>query len=224
MKILIVSATPFEVQPLYDYVDSNWVNYEPQKFQKGNIGVEFLIAGVGVPNTIFYLSKKLFEHTFDLVINAGIAGAFDPNTELGSVWNVVEDRFGDLGVEEADGTFTDIFEMELIQANESPFTSGLIINPNSQTFHFLPPARAITVNKVHGTQKSIEAIKSKYGADLESMEGAGFFYVCQQIKVNFLQIRSISNIVEPRNKENWNIPLAIKKLNGVLIEMLEIFS
>jgi futalosine hydrolase len=31
--------------------------------------------------------------------------------------------------------------------------------------------------------------------------------------VKCLQIRSISNYVELRNKENWNIPLAINNLN-----------
>ena len=40
-------------------------------------------------------------------------------------------------------------------------------------------------------------------------------------QVKFLQIRSISNYVETRNRENWNIPLAIQNLNQVLTEMLQ---
>ncbi len=224
MRILIVSATPFEVQPLVDYANVHWVNYEPLKYQKGKSSLDFLITGVGIPNTIFHLTRSLLATSYDLIINAGIAGAFDPATELGSVWNVVEDRFGDLGVEEADGNFVDVFEMELQDANSGPFQAGKIINPASQSFQFLPRASAITVNKVHGSKRSIAAIKDKYSTDLESMEGAAFFYVCQQLKVNFLQIRSASNIVEPRNRENWNIPLAIKKLNEVLVEMLNLLS
>jgi hypothetical protein len=31
----------------------------------------------------------------------------------------------------------------------------------------------------------------------------------------------VSNYVEPRNKNNWDIPLAIETLNKVAIEMLE---
>jgi futalosine hydrolase len=49
------------------------------------------------------------------------------------------------------------------------------------------------------------------------MEGAAVFYVAQQEKIPALQIRAISNLVEKRNKDNWDIPLAIKNLNEWLI-------
>jgi len=39
-------------------------------------------------------------------------------------------------------------------------------------------------------------------------------------EINFLQIRSISNYVEPRNKDNWDLPLAISNLNNTLIELI----
>jgi futalosine hydrolase len=35
-----------------------------------------------------------------------------------------------------------------------------------------------------------------------------------------MQIRSISNYVEKRNKENWNIPLALKNLHATILELL----
>jgi futalosine hydrolase len=53
------------------------------------------------------------------------------------------------------------------------------------------------------------------------MEGAGIFYVCKMEKTPCLQIRSISNYVEPRNTANWNIVLAVKRLNEKLILMLK---
>ncbi len=52
------------------------------------------------------------------------------------------------------------------------------------------------------------------------MEGAAFFYACLMTQAPFLQIRAISNYVEPRNKDNWNIPLAIDRLNEVLAQMV----
>jgi futalosine hydrolase len=45
------------------------------------------------------------------------------------------------------------------------------------------------------------------------MEGATVFKVCEEMKVSCIQIRSISNKVEKRNKENWNLDLAISNLN-----------
>ena len=45
------------------------------------------------------------------------------------------------------------------------------------------------------------------------MEGAAVFKVCKEMKVPCIQIRSISNKVERRNKENWDLDLAISNLN-----------
>jgi len=37
--------------------------------------------------------------------------------------------------------------------------------------------------------------------------------VSQKFNIRFIQIRSISNYVEERNRENWNLDLAIRNLN-----------
>ena len=52
------------------------------------------------------------------------------------------------------------------------------------------------------------------------MEGAAFMYVANAFNWNALQLRSISNKVENRNKEDWDMPLAIKNLNTVLINCI----
>ena len=52
------------------------------------------------------------------------------------------------------------------------------------------------------------------------MEGAAFFYICSGEKIPFLALRSISNRVEPRNKNNWNIPLALDNLSEKLKEII----
>ena len=53
------------------------------------------------------------------------------------------------------------------------------------------------------------------------MEGAAFFLACLLSEVPFLEIRSISNFVEPRNREAWDLPLAIDNLNVALIELIK---
>jgi len=52
------------------------------------------------------------------------------------------------------------------------------------------------------------------------MEGAAFFYVCLQEKAPFIQIRSISNYVGEQDKSKWEISLAVKNLNNVLLDIL----
>ncbi len=224
MFITIVSATPFEIDPLFLYLKEHFTEKGQFLFEKDELTVQVLITGVGTPFTAFTLGYYLSKHQPDLAINAGIAGAFNLNFKIGDVVNIVSERFGDLGVEMADGTFTDVHELGLINPNEAPFQKGVLNNPKAIEQQFLPPANGLTVNKVHGCSSSIKSIKSKYKADVESMEGAAFFMACLMTKVDFLEIRAISNYVEPRNKENWNITLAIENLNKVLIEMIKAYS
>jgi futalosine hydrolase len=220
MKILIVSATEFEILPLVNYLKKTYKNRDNTRFFSKEVDIHILVTGVGTVHTTFALASFLAQKPFDLVVNLGIAGAFNRKLKLGDVLQVVSDRFADVGVEDADGEFTDIFEMELIDWNERPYINGKLYPTNAEN-KFLPQASSITVNKVHGTSQSIEKIAKKYPADLESMEGAAFFYCCLQHKVDCLQIRSISNYVEPRNKDNWNIGLAIENLNKIGIEMIQ---
>ncbi|MBI5009539.1 MAG: hypothetical protein HZB98_07815 [Bacteroidia bacterium] len=44
------------------------------------------------------------------------------------------------------------------------------------------------------------------------MEGAAFFYVCAKENVPFIALRSVSNMVERRARDKWNIPLAIENM------------
>ena len=74
--------------------------------------------------------------------------------------------------------------------------------------------KGITVNTVHGNEKSITEIVNRLNPDVESMEGAAVFKVCNEFEVPCMQIRAISNIVEKRNKANWNMPLAVLNLNN----------
>ena len=64
MKILLVSATKFEVHPLLKLLGGK------SKFGKHSIDV--LITGVGMTATSFHLGKS-FSKKYDLAINAGVA-------------------------------------------------------------------------------------------------------------------------------------------------------
>lgn len=193
-------------------------------FTVNDLDVHFLITGVGMTATAFSLGYILANNKYHLVINAGIAGAFNRELKIGDVVQIDSEQFGDLGVEERDGQFTDAFDLGLIEKNQLPFQNGVMKNEGSAQFNFLPIHKGLTINKVHGTQTSIEAIQNKYDADVESMEGAAFFYACLMADVPFLQIRSISNYVEPRNRDNWDLPLAIGNLNKILKEVVEVLG
>lgn len=221
MKILIVSATPFEVQALGANLQAHFTQLGDFHYQGRNTEVHLLITGVGLPLAAFSMGEMLNQNRFDLAIQAGVGGAYDRSLELGDVVEIISDCFADLGVEEKDGRFTSVHEMGLLPRDEHPFREGRLWNMPEVERAFLPKVHGLSVNKVHGYEPSIAAIKQYYPfAQVESMEGAAFFYACLIHSLHFLQIRAISNYVEARNREAWELELALVNLNTTLIELI----
>ena len=213
MKILLVAATKAEIDPFLTHF--SFRNQLPYDISFGNFQIKVLITGVGMVATAFYVGKALSEHRFDLAINIGIAGSFTDKLSPGDVCKVIEDIFIEMGAEDGDG-FLSIEELGF--GKISYFEKANLLFP--KTIH-LKSVKAITVNKVHGNIKSISKTIGDFNPDIESMEGAAFFYACEQSKTACIQIRSISNKVERRNRDNWQIGLAIKNLNDTLIKLFE---
>ena len=224
MNILICSATIFEVAPFRKYLENNFQNVNNQLFKNNKLNIYLSITGIGMTLTAYNLGKLLSKYKIDVAINVGIAGAIDQNFKIGDMVNVVSEEFGDVGVENLDGSFSSMHELDLIPKNEFPFRNGKLENPDKDFSSFLPKAKGLTINKVHGQSSSIAALRHRTDSQIETMEGAAFFYVCMVEKISFLQIRAISNFVEPRNRDNWNIPLAITNLNQILEELIETFG
>ena len=84
----------------------------------------------------------------------------------------------------------------------------------------LKPVKAITVNTATGSEITRKKLIKKFNPDIETMEGATFFYICARENIPFLAIRAISNRVEPRDKSKWNIQLALDNLSEKLNEVI----
>lgn len=221
MKILIVSATSYEIAPLFQYMDEHATKKSFFEYEYKGHTLYPLVTGVGALMTAFALARYKDMGETDVVINAGLAGAYHDSLALGEVVEVVKDRFADIGVEEADGSFTDVYQLGLTDKNQYPYEGGWIQAKPSKYTTDLKQASGLTVNTVHGTAESISKIKKKYLADVETMEGAGCMYACRVLDVAHHQIRAISNMVEPRNKDNWKIAKAIDELNALLITFVD---
>ena len=205
MNLLVVAATDFEIKP----------------FIQNNKNAEILITGVGIPATIFHLTKQLARKEYSLVIQAGIAGAFNKVLAPGSVAIIEKDTFADIGIDEK-GTFTTLFETGLAHENDFPYNSGWLVNEHEYFTHpSLFVAKGITVNKIIDDEVQLKKIREKFEADIESMEGAAFHYVCLQQNLQFLQMRSISNIAGERDKTKWMMKEAINNLNIELVKLVK---
>lgn len=208
MRILVVAATTFEIGI----------------FLKWNKDIDVLVSGVGIPAAMYHLTKKLLQHNYDMVIQAGIAGTFTEKLIKGEVVLVKKDAFADVGVEE-DGEFKTLFQLGFSDENKFPFLHGWLINPHKvlQATH-LKVVTAATVNRLSDRKEQTQQIQKVFNADIESMEGAALHYICMEMNIPFLQMRSISNQVADRDKNNWKIKDAIENLNTELIKFVQTLS
>lgn len=205
MKILLTAATVFELEGILD-------------LNSFDASVSTLVTGVGMTATAFSLGKHLANNSYDLVLNVGIAGAFNYELELGEVVEIANDQFSELGAED-DESFLSLVDMGLAAPNDFPFTNS-VLNARHNVTHSLKKVQGITVNKVHGSESSIQKVVERLKPDVESMEGAAFLYSCLMNNQDCMQIRAISNYVEKRNRNAWQIELALSNLAQELKQIL----
>jgi futalosine hydrolase len=224
LRIILVTATSSEADTLKTIPGMKIIS---GGFFFGGNEIIPLVTGVGSVATAWAMTKIFSSGVkADLAINIGIAGSFRDDLPVGEVVVPVSDCFADAGVETGSGFLT-LAEAGLVDPDAFPFKSGRIFSDNrfvSRAGRLLCPVNAITVNTSTGTQKNIKLISERYHPDIETMEGAAFFYVCSRENIPFLAIRAVSNMVEPRNREKWNISLAINNLSekfGVLLSSFD---
>jgi len=212
--ILLVAATTFEIKPTIDLIE----------IQNLTSKIKIIISGVGSPATIYATMKSIAQEKPELLIQAGIAGSFKPEIKIGDVVIAKTEQWCDLGIEDHD-EFHSLFDLQFTKPNELPYSNEKIEckYPKIQAIEQLRKVHAVTSNTTHGNHLNIDKIVKKWNPDIETMEGAAVAYICAMENIPFLQIRSISNIVEPRNREAWNIPLAIENLNKELLKTIQAF-
>jgi futalosine hydrolase len=226
MKILLIAATNTEIDPLVKQLIENKCSIESdKKIIYHALNIDILITGIGLVFTAYHLAKTLIGQKYDLVLNMGIAGSFNKDIRIGEVVIVKQEEFCDLGIEGVN-EYKTIFESGFIDKQTFPFRDGKLKADryDNEIIKHCKQVRSISSNTAHGKGKTINALIEKFNPDIESMEGAAFFYVCLMESVNFIQIRAISNYVETRNVKNWNIPLALENLAIFVIRLLDDLS
>jgi futalosine hydrolase len=224
MRILVVSATALEVAPLLKRVAHTLEpNDRLARARYRGHDIDVLTTGVGMVATAAWCARTLTQTSYTMAFNVGLCGTFDRSIRLGSVVHVTSDCLPELGAEDGDAFLT-IHDMHLLGADEFPFRSGQLINqlpPPNAALDALPRARGITVNTVHGHEQSIAAAAARFDPQVETMEGAAFMFASLIHAVPFAQIRAVSNIVERRNRDAWDIPGALASLTAATFAILD---
>ena len=206
MKTLVVAATHAELHRLFAHFELPEENFIQTPV------FDIVITGVGMTATAFALGGTL-NNSYDLILNLGIAGCFDHSVPLGQLVHVTTETFSELGAEDRD-SFLPIADLGFGKSTYQSATPPITLPGHLLT------GSGITVNTVHGNTDSIRQIEQRFHPLTESMEGAAVFYAGEQLNIPVVQIRSISNYVEARNRESWKIGLAIANLNSWAIDFL----
>jgi futalosine hydrolase len=178
--------------------------------------VDLVTTGVGMVATAARCSRALARTPYDLALNFGVCGSFDLMLTPGTVVHVVSDRLVELGAEDGE-RFLTLKDLKLDGADE--FVN--VNPPVNATLAALPAVSGITVNTVHGNERSIACLLTRCRPQVESMEGAAFMYACLLHNVPFAQVRAVSNVVERRNRNSWRFAEAVENLNRTARAILE---
>src|SRR5690606_21250620 len=122
----------------------------------------------GMVATAMALGKRLASIPYDLLLNVGIAGSFDRTIALGEVVAVVEDTFSELGAEDGD----QCIDSEALGLASCTFAC----DQKHAMLQGLRRCKGITVNTVHGNERTIDEVIARLAPHTESMEGAAIFH------------------------------------------------
>jgi futalosine hydrolase len=226
MKITVVSATETEAGALKSIRGITFGN-GIYRFAGADAEISLIVAGVGSVATAWAVSKHISSgFQPELAINIGIAGTYNDTIGMGEVVMPVTDCFADAGIDTGDNFLT-LGEAGLEDPDSFPFRNGRIWSENrfvTKVSKAVRSVNAITVNTATGSEENTGRLLKKYNPDIETMEGAAFFYICSRGNIPFLALRSVSNKVGPRDKSSWNIPLALENLSEKLREVLPLLA
>ena len=211
MNIVLVCPTAFEMELLRAIARET--------------GMDLLVCGVGPVQAAYATTRYLEKNPLDLVILAGIGGAYrEPLLDSGKAFVAKSEVFADLGRCSGDG-FEPIEMGEIsleISYNLVKEGDGLfeMVKKSSR----LGLASMATVSCASGSRERGAMISSFFGVDIENMEGAAVSLVCKNYRVRFIELRSISNLAGDTNKANWDIKGALEILCEGFKELVDLLE
>jgi futalosine hydrolase len=170
--------------------------------------VEVLVGGVGPAAAAAAASAALAGSGYDLVLCAGIGGGLG-RAPVGGIAVASSIVFADLGVETGSG-FAPVSTLGF-GVERYAVEPRLGIDLAERTGGQL--GTVLTVATATGTAGTAADLAARFpDAVAEGMEGAGVAAAAQHHGVPFGEIRAVSNLVGPRQRDAWRIPDALAAL------------
>lgn len=185
---------------------------------------DVIVSGVGQAASAAVTSQVLSKNTYDLVMCIGIAGGFSPIANVGSVSLATDIIAADLGVQTKEG-FVPINKLGF-GVNSFRIDENLVLqisNALRKSPLTVAVGPIVTVSTATGTKETeIRLSKQHPGVVAEAMEGFGVAMAASIYNVPFVEIRAISNLVGPRDRDSWKIEEALDRIREVSTILKEV--
>ncbi|APG27991.1 futalosine hydrolase [Syntrophotalea acetylenivorans] len=198
--------------------------------------VALLHSGIGKINAASAVTALLETFKPEAVIVTGCAGAYpDSGLEVGDLVLASEEILADEGVLTPQG-FIDFAALgfPLLEHGGPLMEQRFLADPQLlaealpliETAAIKAGARLatgplVTVSTCSGTDQAARAMVQRTAGIGENMEGAAVAQICRLYEVPFLELRGISNRVENRNLERWDLPAGAKIAQRALMAYLK---
>jgi len=184
-----------------------------------------VITGIGPINAALVFGKVLA--TFpDLhgALSLGIGGSFDlGEADLGGWAVATEEIWPEIGIKTKECVHAQALGFPQGQTGRDAIWDRMSIDPdrNARAMGIRIPESMvrvpfITVAGVTSTTERGLFLQTIYKCGIENMEGFSLGLACATHQLPFLEIRTVSNKVGPRDKETWRIDKAFDRLGKVI--------
>ncbi|MFZ6750873.1 hypothetical protein [Undibacterium sp. Ren11W] len=172
--------------------------------------VTCIVSGVGLTATAVATLRAIQQQQPDVLILAGIAGMY-PHApfKIGDVVLVESEVEGDLGFFTPAG-FVHLAHLPLDMDFERRHILHCLHLPQKAGF---PLARSTSLNA------AMAPFIATGELDIENMEGAAFFHVCQQENQRFIELRAISNLVQIGD-DQWDMQGSVRAMTAGLHQLI----
>ncbi len=212
---LVTAATAFEMEAMLRACSSA-VQFEP------------LITGIGPVETAVQLTACLATTPtlFQGVINLGVGGAYvreGGGADLLDICLADREVLGDLGICYGDAVeplrgeslaIQDAFSLDWRLLNRAK----ALLDTKNLAYQC---GTFVTVSCVSGSRQRGALLGRQHQGLCENMEGAAVARVCQEFGLPLLELRCISNLVEDRNLQNWQVKKACVRCGEVAAIVIE---
>lgn len=187
------------------------------EFWRERAGVDLLVTGVGPVEAAAAVSTALARSEYRLVVNAGVAGAFDGGAQIGD-GVVVGKETMELDLESGEPIALPRGERTMESAPSEP---SLVAALKARGFAVM---RGVTVARVTSSEETSRRLVASRGAQVESMEGFAVLRAAQRAGVSAIEVRGISNRCGARERSDWDLATGIAGLERVTRALFEILE